>query len=152
MKSRKFLFILLVFLAQGCKDSGTDVHDDDHEFHIASLFAINGNNSVTLGWTEPENGILAEIEIHRSDDRDFTPSPSLLYATLSATATEFVDTAVTNGTLHYYRLIPIEQVSINLRSPGLPTNVVLGRPFDYSTISVINYWDISRVSSTADVQ
>lgn len=133
-----FLVILLILFIAGCRET-TEVKIPP--LAVESLFAINGNRSVTLGWTAPGNGTVAGFQIHRSNDAQFTPKPNSLYATLPSSATRFVDTAVTNEAFYYYRMVPIELQQDNVLRPVTVTNLAIGRPMDYNSIGTVRYSD-----------
>ncbi len=139
-RSKQYLHVLLsialTLFFVSCQET---IRTLPPKIEIESLFAINGNNYVTLGWTAPLYGVLASLEVHRSSDEDFIPSSGTLYATLPSTATRFVDSVISNGEEYYYRLVPIEQLSGGSQRPGTPTDIAIGRPMDYSSISTINY-------------
>ena len=108
---------------------------------VETFFAINGNDSVTLGWRSSVNGTAASFDIYRSADPAFTPSSATLYAALPSTVTSFVDTVVVNGALYYYRLVPMEQLPNGTLQWGSVTDAVIGKPMDYGTVTTINYSD-----------
>src|SRR5262245_46341470 len=64
------------------------------KLEIESLFAINGNNSVTLGWTPPMYGVIASIEVYRGKKADLIPSSFTLFTTISPGETRFTDTTI----------------------------------------------------------
>jgi len=134
---RAFCLLLLAILISGCeKDS---VQTLPPKLEVDNLFAINGNNSVTLGWTPPLGGIVAGFEVHKSSTTNFTPSQATLYASLPASAARFVDTIVTNGQKYYYRLLPMESLPGGDQRPGTITDVAIGKPADYDSIGTIQY-------------
>jgi YVTN family beta-propeller protein len=134
---RLYVAIAIVVLLASCEQES--VRTVPPRLEVGSLFAINGDNMVTLGWTSPMNGTAASFEVHRSADADFIPSSSTLYATLPSTATRFVDTSVTNGNLFYYRLVPMAQLPNGSLQWGSITDVAIGKPMDYSTVTTIQY-------------
>jgi DNA-binding beta-propeller fold protein YncE len=124
----------ILFIA-GCEDQPMEIVVEPT---IESLFAVNGNGFVTLGWTGLEKGTPDEIDIHRSSQADFIASASTFLATVSGTTTRFDDIQWTNGQSYYYRLVPIEVVD-GQRYSGTPTNVAVGRPTDYGQVTTISY-------------
>lgn len=151
----KFLFVLfltLIFLS-GCSDDSVTVIEHRPPLSVQSLFAINYADSVLLGWTTiqrtlpkpaDENpsvseGTVTEIHIHRSRNDNFNPSAATLYALLPASAQRFVDTAVVRGEYYYYRLLAVEELSNQTLRYGTPSNIAVGRPYDYSAITSISF-------------
>jgi len=130
-------FVLL--LLNGCKKDDVTIIQEPLRLQITSLFAINGNGSVTLGWTPVINGNASELVLYRGTSIDFQPSANNYYATLRTSDTMFIDNAVTNGAFYCYRIVPVGIRSGGVRQSGLMTNVAIGRPFDYSTITDIQY-------------
>ena len=128
--------LFLVVMAIGCGDEGTVVVIEPN---VESVFAINDNGMVTLGWTAWEDGTPDEIDVHRSSVADFTPSGTTYYSTLPGGSTRFDDVGVTNGSHYYYRLVPIEISDRGQRLSGTPSNIAIGRPYDYTAISEITY-------------
>src|SRR5262245_5065451 len=118
------LGMALVFLvaAWGCSDEGTQ---PVVQTTVASLLAINDNQSVTLGWTEWVEGVPATAEIHRSTTPTFTPSSGTWYATIDGSETQFVDQNVTNGVMYYYRIVPVDIQGSGEGSRGIPSNVAI---------------------------
>lgn len=123
----------------GCKKELITVIDEPTGLTIESLFAINGNGFVTLGWTPVVSTTPYELVIHRGTTEDFFPSSDTYVATLPSTASRFVDTAVVTGRFYYYRLVAVELLSSGQKRNGKPSNVALGRPYDYSTVATIHY-------------
>lgn len=138
MKHLLFLFLFIGFLL-GCKRDIVTVIDGPQRVSISSLFAINDDRRATLGWTPVFNGTARELVIYRSSNVDFVPSAATQYTTVQPSEDRFVDTSVQNGLLYYYRLVPVEELSNGMRRNGAPSNVALGRPFDYNNITSINY-------------
>ena len=139
MRQLLCLFILALYAAfdAGCNEHVTESVAPPPE--IASLIAVNGSNSVTLGWSLPPGGALASLEVHRSREDGFIPSSTTLYSAVPGSTKSFVDTAVTNGTLYYYRLVPIELLPDGGQRRGSPTDVTVGAPMDYNAVVVIQY-------------
>lgn len=131
--------VVIVLIYSGCKKDIVNVIESQPRLTIQSLFAINGNRSVTLGWTGAANGNASELNVFRAEVDAFTPSNDNFYTTLSPSDTIFVDSAVTNGAYYYYRIVPVEILSNGQRRNGTPTNVAIGRPFDYANIATISY-------------
>lgn len=140
MRTMAWLSVIL-FVVNGCKKDVVNVIQEPLRLQIESLFAINGSGSVTLGWTPVINGTASELNLYRGRTIDFQPSADNYYATLRASDTAFVDNGVTNGTFYYYRIVPVEIQLSGVRRNGLKTNLAIGRPFDYATISSIKYTD-----------
>lgn len=129
---------VVIILAGGlsCTEQGVEVVSG---LTIESVFAVNDDAMVTLGWTGFEDGIPDEVDIHRSSAPDFTPSSGSYYATLPGTFNTFQDPEVVNGSLYYYRLVPVEIGDDGGRTSGTASSVAIGRPFDYDTIQTIRY-------------
>lgn len=151
-RSVAVLVILAAVIGFACQSDIDNVVVGPARVSFASAFAINGNRSVTLAWTPMPpialkpgtsppfmNGPLLSIEIHRSTDPKFQPYSRTLFATLPPTIDHFVDTALTNGTAYYYRIVPIGLAPGGIRQYGNATDVISGRPYDYDAITTIDY-------------
>jgi YVTN family beta-propeller protein len=153
MKFSLHLLLLTALSLAGCSDESVTIIEYQPPLTVQSLFAINYPDSVLLGWTPiqgtmtkltdgsptPENGSAVEILIHRSRSNNFLPSSTTLYAVLSPTATRFVDTNIVQGEYYYYRLVPVAELPNHSRRTGEPSNIAVGRPYDYSTITTISF-------------
>ncbi|MBI1807904.1 MAG: beta-propeller fold lactonase family protein [Ignavibacteria bacterium] len=107
---------------------------------IESLFAINGNGSVTLGWTDVEGGTAAALQLYRSVDKNFALSNQTLLASFPPASTQFVDTGLINGQRYYYRIVPVEQTSGGAQRMGVSQEVAtMARPYDYSSVGEIRF-------------
>jgi YVTN family beta-propeller protein len=151
----KYLLVLLIVFGvsiSGCSDDSLTIIDYQPPLTVQSLFAINYPDSVLLGWTPiqrtfaksfhdfpPEAGGLTEIELHRSRDNNFIPSSATLHARLFPTVRQFIDTSVLIGEYYYYCLVPVEKLSNRSLRKGTPSNLALGRPYDYNTITTISF-------------
>ena len=131
-------FVAIVTLA-GCKRSSMDVIEPPPGLRVESLFAINDSASVTLGWTPIFSLSPFEFVLYRDTTPDFELSTDTRYATIPSHAAQYIDTLLTNGTYYYYRLVPTEVLSNGLRKAGQPSNVAIARPYDYNSISTIQY-------------
>jgi len=141
---RRGVFRLLaagLFLG-GCADETTQVVVPEYS---TSVFVLNDNEAVTMGWTPWLNGTPDEIDVHRGTQADFSPSVATLLATLPGTATQYVDSDVVNGAVSYYRLVPVALSAEGQRNGGASTVSVPGRPFDYSAVTVPSYADIQAI-------
>ena len=148
MMKKYHFFIFLVLGILSCKKSPTDSNNPS-TLYFASLYAINGNNSVTLAWTNIINGEAYDIEIHRSDEENFTPSRSTLFSTISPTNTSFVDSSTQNDVSYYYRIVPYEKIGDKIIA-GEPSNVVLAKPFNYDSSFTIKYSEhIQRIFTSS---
>jgi YVTN family beta-propeller protein len=121
----------------GCRNEAAVVVEGPR-LQIASLFVLNGNRTVTLGWTSVQNGTQAAITVYRSADPFFVPSPLSLLAGLPPGTVGYADTGLVNGARYYYRVVPVESGGGN---QGLPSEAALGRPFDYSNVNGILFSD-----------
>lgn len=145
--------ILAVLIGFACENTADNIVIEPERLEAEAVFAINGNGIVTLGWMPLGPGLFksahgelpsgtgtpAAIEVHRSDDHDFTPYRGTLYATLPPEANRFADTALTNGAMYYYRILPVAEFPGGLRRYGIPSGVLVGRPYDYGTVGAIDY-------------
>lgn len=112
-------------------------------------FAINGNTSVALTWglhyelvplSAPGSPApLRVMEIHRSFSSGFQPNATTLLASLPPESTTYADTGLVNGTRYYYRLLPVGVFPNGVRNDGVPSDVIVGRPYDYSAVTTIDY-------------
>ena len=133
-----FLYcILLLLIILGCKDVVTTVIQPRP--HIESMFAINGNQTVTLGWTGILYGTAVELQIHRSLDSNFIPSNQTILTTISSSDTLYTDNGLTNGTRYYYSVVPIEKLSGGVKRPGTSYARSMARPYNYNTITDIKF-------------
>jgi DNA-binding beta-propeller fold protein YncE len=107
--------------------------------NVESLFAVNDDGKVTLGWTGWEDGFADEIEVHRSLSPTFEPTGQTFYQTVGGSATRFEDANVANGTVYFYRILPYVYSPEGDRLRGQASNVAIGRPYDYSAIGEISY-------------
>jgi len=107
---------------------------------VQSLFALNGNRSVTLGWTAVQNGPASSIAVHRSLFPGFSPSRATLLAELPGSAASYADSGLVNRGLYYYRIVPIASES-DSRREGHPSETAVGRPLDYGAVSTILFSD-----------
>lgn len=133
------LLLFAAFLFVGCQRDVVIVIDEPLRLRISSLFAINDDRRVTLGWSPVFYGTPREFIVHRSSGIDFMISEATRYAVLSPDADRFIDTSVQNGVFYYYRIVPVEELANGMRRYGVPSNVAIARPFDYSTITTIRY-------------
>lgn len=123
----------------GCTKDAITLIDEPPRLRGNSLFAINDDRRVTLGWSPVLFGSASELIIHRGATIDFSLSEATRYAVLPSGARQFTDTSVQNGLFYYYRLIPVEELASGMRRFGVPSNIAIGRPFDYSAITTIGY-------------
>lgn len=125
------------FFLGGCSDDyGLD--DESDLPYVNSVFAINGNRSVELGWAGLEGeGDLVEHLVFRLSTPEEKPSDSSLIATLPGTARRYVDTGLVNGRRYYYRIIPTVQIGGGTVFSGTSATAVPARPFDYSSVGTI---------------
>ncbi len=160
-RTRSTLFLLLFVAAifAACNIDTTSVVETESRLSVYGLFAINGDNSVTLGWTVPLPPILAKtphgahpdgadpddagnpqsIDIHRSDDPDFVTSNATLIASVDAALNRYTDTTILNGDVYYYRVVPVGVLAGGVRKFGNASAVATGQPYDYSAVTTINY-------------
>lgn len=137
--SRFFVLFIMLLAIVGCRRDVVTVVDEPPRLRVSSLFAINDNRRVTLGWTPVINGVAKELIIYRGTTADFIPSASSHYGVVSPSSDRFVDTAVMNGQTYYYRIIPVEELSNGMRRNGSPSNIAIGKPYDYSSITTVRY-------------
>src|ERR1043166_8376183 len=128
--------LLIPILIIGCRNEVDNVVLSS-SLHIESLFAMNGNRTVTLGWTVVENGNATRLQIYRSTDKNFTPSSHTLIASLAPATIMYVDTSVSNNQRYFYRIIPVEETSGGTRRSGISDEATMARPYDYSTVDKI---------------
>ncbi len=133
---KRAALLLILVLPFACKDQGTNPVNP--EITIQSLFALNGNGRVTLGWTPPFGNPPEEIRIYKSTTPNFSPSPQNLYASLPGTADRFIDSMLANGSSLYYRIVTTKRNN-GIDTHGEPSNIAIARPFDYSSITTIRY-------------
>jgi YVTN family beta-propeller protein len=134
----KLLLSAIVLLAylQGCSHAhGPDTHD--HDPAVGALFAINGDRSVTLGWTAVEGWATIEYQLYRSTDPAFTPTAETHIATLPASSMRYVDSPLVNNQRYYYRVVPVVDVGRGMRGEGVSEDVTPARPFDFSAVGSI---------------
>ena len=150
-EKRRFLILLaLLAVAAGLSCSDEVIEVGPANISVESLFAINDNGLVTLGWSPWIGSAPDEIEVHRSTSPQFTISVETYHATLDGRADRFEDSAVTNGSVYHYRILPIERSPGGFRSIGPPSNSVPGRPYDYGTVIDIGYGaDIQPIFSSS---
>lgn len=138
-----------------CNIDSTSVVEHESRLAIGALFAINGDGSVTLGWTAPlppavpkpghgvgdpdDAGALLEVLIYRGDRPDFQVTTSTLIGSAPASTDRFVDSAAVNGSTYHYRAVPVGLLAGGLRKAGDPTATAVGRPYDYSAVTAIRY-------------
>jgi DNA-binding beta-propeller fold protein YncE len=134
-----FISLLFILCLSGCRRDVVTIIDEPERLRISSLFAINHADSVELGWTPVLYGTTSELLVYRSGESDFVPSNTTLYASLPFGELRFVDRSVERGQYYYYRIVPIEALSNGMRRFGTPSNIAIGRPYDYSTITTISY-------------
>lgn len=134
-----FLAFLASVIVAGCKKEIITIIDGPPRLDLQSLFAINGNGSITLGWNRLVNAPPYEVVIYRGATEEFNPSSDTYMATLPSIDSSFVDSTLANGRLYYYRIVPVELLPNGLRQNGKSSNVAIGRPFDYNTVTTINY-------------
>ncbi len=161
--------VLLAIVIAACNIDTTSVVETESRLSVNSLFAINGNNAVTLGWTTPlppflpkashdgaaggadpdDAGIPQTIIVHRSDDPDFIPSDATLLAEVGADLDRYTDTTVFNGMVYYYRIVPVGLLSGGVRKIGKPSTAVNAKPYDYGAVTTISYDEhIDRILSS----
>ncbi len=154
---KRLTFIIICCLSLiACEERMTSSIVEPERLHFESVFAINGNGTVTLGWTPLDialakvsdgghdssfdgPGTPVEILIYRSDEKDFPAYNGTLYKSLPPGATQFIDSGLTNEGMYYYRVVPVGEFPGEIRRLGEASNVITGRPYDYSTITHINY-------------
>jgi YVTN family beta-propeller protein len=139
----------LIAFTPGCRNSVDSSVVTPVRQGVDHAFAINADHSVTVGWllVEPMPvlfdadgpGTLEGIEVHRGSDHDFEATRATLLATLPPDDSRFTDTALVNGMLYYYRILPVGRFPNGIRRFGTPSDVVVGRPYDYSTVTTIDY-------------
>lgn len=87
----------------------------------------------TITWNYISNRTVSVVKVYRSEINGFTPSSSTLIATLSPTATEYVDT-VSDGSATYYYMVELERDGEPLSSgsfisePKPPEVISIDRP------------------------
>jgi len=134
------LHILVYLLAlTGCTRNTVTVINEPPRLRVNSLFAINDDRRITIGWSPVVFGTPVELIIYRGSSIDFPLSEVTRYAVVGPEADRFVDTSVQNGVFYYYRIIPVEELANGMRRYGVASNVAIGRPFDYSTVTTIRY-------------
>lgn len=152
-------YLLLLSLAIGlsaCKEKSVTYIDQPIRPWVQSLFAINGDRRVTLGWTPARTSLakhaddgnghlppaeLSAILIYRSDDADFLPTASTLLQQLAPTLDRYTDSNLTNEFRYYYRMVAVASFPDGSMVLGEPSGVAVGRPFDYSTVTTISFAD-----------
>ncbi len=157
----KRAILLLPLLASiiSCNLDTTTVVQTESRLTIASLFAINDADRVTLGWTPPhppfifkaaahdhpgggdpgDAGTPARVLIYRGDHAEFTLSRATLLGTVPGDVNRYVDTTVRNGEIHYYRAVPVGITESGVEKMGAPTEAAVGQPYDYSAVTAIRY-------------
>ena len=180
MRSKNVLFSIPLISAifSACNIDTTTVVETESRLTINSLFAINGNNSVTLGWTAPlppfmsnpsldghqrraspagadpdDAGIPNSVLIYRGEDADFRLSQATLLASVAADVNRYFDSTAENGYVYYYRVVPVGELPGGAHKIGNPTAAATGMPYDYSSydaVATIRYGEhIQRILSSS---
>ncbi len=153
MKLSLFFVILLLIVASCTEDSPTIVTPPTAPQGV-TLIAINGNNFVQLIWNNPSS-LLAknvhkstlktissneavEIHVFKATQKDGITNAVHQIATLPPTATDYTDSSVTNENEYYYALVYVERYPDGSLHNSQPTNIALGAPYDYSSVTDIN--------------
>ena len=143
-----YVFVFLLLGIFSCRKSPTEINNPS-SLSVNSLFAINRNNSVTLSWTNVINGNAFDIEIHRSDEENFSPSRNTRFGLVGGSETTFLDTTAKNNISYYYRIVPYQKIN-DKEIAGKPSNVVLAKPFNYDSNFAINYSEhIQRIFTSS---
>jgi YVTN family beta-propeller protein len=156
--------LVVAALGVSCNVDAVSVVQAESRLTISSLFAVNGDRSVTLGWTaphppfnggdggdaDPENaGTPLITMVYRGDYPDFQLTDNTLIAAVPAGVDRYADSTVGNGSVHYYRVVPVGGLPDGLRKIGNPSATAIGRPYDYSTVTGIRYDEhIDRIFSS----
>jgi YVTN family beta-propeller protein len=127
--------VVACLILGGCRNESAVVVQAP-QLQVESLFALNGNRSVTLVWTQVQNGAASAIAVHRGFNAQFSPSPASLIASLAPSATSYTDTGLVNGSHYYYRIVPLESGSDSPRE-GLPSAAAPASPLDYGGVGQI---------------
>lgn len=143
----------------GCNLDTNSVVESEARLRIVSLFAVNDDDRVTLGWTPPASpggaargnatrpdrtfdddhpgpvdpadpGAVSRVMIYRGATPDFQLSASSYLGSVPATENRFVDTTIRNGQVRYYRAVPVGLLAGGYEKMGSPSAAVIGRPGD----------------------
>ena len=162
----KYLLLSIFLLFSACNIDTASVVEIENRLTVSSVFAINDDNRVTLGWTPvhpifipitansfaPEGddaGIPGAVYVYRSEDHDFVPSAATMIASVAPTENRYTDTNVINGDTYYYRIVPVGILPGDIKKLGIPSERAAGRPYDYSAITTIGYHEhIERIFSS----
>ncbi|MBS4028779.1 MAG: beta-propeller fold lactonase family protein [Ignavibacteriales bacterium] len=118
-------------------------------YTIQSLFAINGNNMVTLSWLNGESGTPAGFDIYRDTTEDFELQFNNKIASGLSAFTFYRDTSAKNLQTYYYRIVPF-YFDNEIKVLGKTSNVAIGKPFNYdSSFSIIYSEHIQRIFTSS---
>jgi YVTN family beta-propeller protein len=147
--------LISLLFAVSCNVDTTSVVETESRLTVASIFAVNDDNSVTLGWVNPIEGtpvILSDgqpdpdfpgtqssTRIYRGDNEDFPLSKTTLLAEVPAGEDRYTDSTVLNGSVYYYRVVPVGDLGGGLEKTGNPSTAAIGQPYDYSAVTTIRY-------------
>ena len=164
-----FIFVLLLFIVASCTEDTPTIVTPLTPPHGVTLIAINGNNSVQLVWNH-STSLLAKktytSPLHdEHDGHESVPAGILVYrgtqttglikavnhiATLPSTATDFTDSSVMNENVYYYALVYAERDHEGTIRYSLPTNIAVAAPYDYSSVSHIDYTEhVQRIFTSS---
>jgi len=165
----KYFILSAFFLFASCNIDTTSVVEIENRLTVTSLFAINDDGRVTLGWTPvtplfphaaggtlsapgafvpggDDPGAPGPVNIYRSDDHDFSPSAATMIATVAPAVNRYTDTNLTNDRTYYYRIVPVGILPGNIEKLGSPSATATGRPYDYGSVTTVGYHEhIERI-------
>jgi fibronectin type 3 domain-containing protein len=86
----------------------------------------NGDEEVTLTWTENAESDLDRYKLYLNTDSSFVPTSSDLLASISSPAVTYTDTGLINGFTYYYLLTAIDTSG----NESAASRLITGTPTD----------------------
>jgi fibronectin type 3 domain-containing protein len=86
----------------------------------------NGDEQVTLTWTENAESDLDRYQLYLNTDSSFIPASSDLLASISAPAVTYIDTSLINGFTYYYLLTALDTTG----NESAASRLIIGTPVD----------------------